>query len=674
MNKVGTQDNGTRADKRMLRNIVRGLLGIGLLFLLSVSIWTVTSYAQSPPVPLVVAPLEFGVTPPINEIRSAEGASQLRTIELIEIPLLRPTRPRAFNTGIKIVDPLVQGSLPLPKIATPTLTFEGISNNDNLRDLGFEVFPPSTNGAVGPNHYVQMVNLLFQVFDKSGNPLTNPSSIASLFAAAGITGSCAKGGQQGDPIVLYDSLADRWLLSQSAFNVDQIGNPIPPSTECIAISKTPDPTGAYFVYAFQIPNDLFGDFPKLAVWPDAYYMTTNDFDGSSFIGVGVFAFDRSKMLAGDPTANMIFIDLSQDSSTRNLFQMLPSNMGGQAPPAGTPNFVAGLVAPEITGDPSDGIRLFEFHPDFKTPSNTTLIERAESPILTAPFNANLCNFSPDCIAQPNTKQKIDASPSSRGLNYSLEYWNFGTHESLVTTHTVDVGSNRAGIRYYEIRRNLPSGSFFINEQGTFAPNDGNNRWMGSASMDKDGNIAVGYSVSSGSTFPSIRCAGRLANDPSGQLAQGETTLQAGSGSQSGTNRWGDYSGLVVDPSDGCTFWYTNEYYTSQNSGSILWQTRIGRFSFPACTANTGSCVGTGPFSIKGNVKSQISGVTLKLTVPGGCTSTTVTSTLGAYSFQNLASGSYTVTPNKTGCSFIPSSKAVTISDKSKKVNFTGTCL
>lgn len=661
----------------MLRYTVSGFFGICLLFFLAVGTCIMTSYAQSPPVvPFVVGPLEFGVTPPINEIEPARSAFQPRAIKSIEIPLLRPGRLGIFNTGIKIVDSLVQGSLPAPKIATPALTFEGINNNDNLQDLGFEVFPPDTNGAVGPNHYVQMVNLLFQVFDKSGNPLTNPSSIASLFVAAGITGLCAKGDQQSDPIVLYDSLADRWLLSQSAFDLDASGNPVPPSTECIAISKTPDPTGAYFVYAFQIPNDLLGDFPKLAVWPDAYYMTTNDFGGSNlnFIGVGVFAFDRSKMLAGDPTANMIFIDLSQDSSMSHLFQMLPSNVEGQAPPDGTPNFVAGLVAPEIMGDSSDGIRLFEFHPDFNTPSNTTFIERTESPILTAPFNANLCNFSLDCIPQPNTEQKIDASPSSQGLNHSLQYRNFGTHESLVTTHAVDVGSNRAGIRYYEIRRNLPSGSFFINEQGTFAPNDGNNRWMGSASMDKNGNIAVGYSVSSSSTFPSIRYAGRLANDPSGQLAQGETTLQAGSGSQSGSNRWGDYSRLAVDPSDGCTFWYTNEYYTSQNNGSILWRTRIGKFSFPTCTANPENCVGTGPFSIKGNVKSQISGVTLKLTGSGGCTSTTVTNTLGAYRFQNLANGSYTVTPDKTGCSFIPSSKTVTISDKSKKVNFTGTCL
>lgn len=672
MTKVGTQNNRMRVNKRILRYTVGGFFGICLLFLLTVIIRIMTGYAQSPPiVPLVITPLEFGITPPISEIELSKGAFQIGAIKLIKIPLLRSKRLITFNRGIKVVDPLVQGFLPAPQ-TNPVLTFEGISNNDNLRDLGFEVFPPDTNGAVGPNHYVQMANLLFQIFDKSGNPLTNPLSISSLFNASGITGPCAKGDQQGDPIVLYDSLADRWLLSQSAFDVDSNGNPIPPSTECIAISKTPDPTGDYFVYAFQIPNDLFGDFPKLAVWLDAYYMTTNDFGGSNldFIGVGVFAFDRSKMLVGDPSASMIFIDLSQNQSTSNLFQMLPSNVEGQAPPTNTPNLIAGLVAPEITGDSADGIRLFDFHPDFNTPGNTTFIERPESPITTAPFNANLCNFSPNCIVQPNTRQRVDASPSSQGLNHSLQYRNFGTYESLVTTHTVDVGNNRAGIRYYEIRRNLPGGSFFINEQGTFAPNDGNSRWMGSAAMDKNGDIAVGYSVSSSSTFPSIRYAGRLSNDPPGQLAQGEAVLQAGGGSQSGTNRWGDYSRLTVDPSDGCTFWYTNEYYTSQNNGSIVWQTRIGKFSFPTCTS---SCVGIGSFSIKGSVKPRISGVTLEISGPGGCTNTTITNVLGAYKFQNLAIGSYNVTPVKAGCSFIPSSKTVKISDKNKTVNFNATC-
>lgn len=197
--------------------------------------------------------------------------------------------------------------------------------------------------------------------------------------------------------------------------------------------------------------------------------------------------------------------------------------------------------------------------------------------------------------------------------------------------------------------------------------------MGSAAIDKNGDIAVGYSVSSSSTFPSIRYAGRLNSDPPGKLAQGEAVLQVGSGSQSGTNRWGDYSRLTVDPSDGCTFWYTNEYYTFQNNGSVLWQTRIGKFSFPTCTGNSASCIGTGSFNIRGSVRSRISGVTLTLDGPGDCTNTTTTSVLGDYQFRDLSTGSYTSIPSKVGCSFIPSSKTVKISDRSKTVNFTGTC-
>ena len=260
--------------------------------------------------------------------------------------------------------------------------------------------------------------------------------------------------------------------------------------------------------------------------------------------------------------------------------MLPSDLDGPPPAVGTPNYFVVLTAREFT-DPSDALRVFEFHADFSNPTSSTFTERPESPILTAPFNPNLCNFSLNCIPQPLPIIKLDAI--SDRLMYRLQYRNLGASESLVVNHTVNVGGtgeDHAGVRYYKVVRNLPAGSFVIQEQATFAP-DSDNRWMGSAAIDKQGNLVVGYSVSSATTFPSIRYAGRLATDPPGSLFQGEVTLQAGGGSQgSFSHRWGDYSLLAVDPVDDCTFWYTTEYYSATSQS--LWQTRIGNFKFPSC--------------------------------------------------------------------------------------------
>ncbi|MFN3476009.1 MAG: carboxypeptidase regulatory-like domain-containing protein [Candidatus Methylomirabilales bacterium] len=450
----------------------------------------------------------------------------------------------------------------------PEFTFEGISSDDNNLVYGFRVLPPDTNGDVGPNHYVQVVNNLFRVFDKTtGTPLTPPLQQSRLFAEAGLTGPCATR-DDGDPIVLYDPLADRWLISQFA---------VPdPFFECIAVSQTGDPTGRYFLYAFQTPK--FADYPHFGVWPDGYYMTGNQFN-SGFLGVGVFAFERAKMLVGDPTASYIYFDL--EAVEPDLFGLLPSDLDGPPPPVGTPNYLMAFTATEM-GDPQDALRIFEFHADFTNPASSTLAERPESPITTAPFNP-LFSGGRDNIPQPSPagpNAKLDAI--SDRLMYRLQYRNFGTHEALVVNHTVDVDEmDHAGVRYYEVRRNLPGGLFFIHEHATFAP-DVDHRWMGSAALDNQGNLAVGYSVSSPTTFPSIRYAGRLATDSPGGLFQGETTLQAGGGSQTSTSsRWGDYSMLAVDPEDDCTFWYTNEYYATSSSAG--WQTRIGRFKFPSCT-------------------------------------------------------------------------------------------
>jgi hypothetical protein len=448
--------------------------------------------------------------------------------------------------------------------------FEGLSNEDNAQVTGSRTVPPDTNGDVGPNHYVQWVNLTLAVYDKSGTLLLGPVAGNSLWNGFG--GPC-EDTNDGDPMVLYDHLADRWFLSQFAFP----NFPDGPFFQCVVVSATGDPAGSYYRYEFEMPVDKLNDYPKFGLWPDAYYMSVNQFNAGrlNFAGAGVAALERDKMLNGSP-AQMIYFDL--EDANRNFFSLLPSDLDGPPPPNGTPNYFVAL-----TKMPTDRLNVWEFSVDFANPSSSTfgLSGLPNATLETAPFNNGfglLCLFFLRCIPQPDTKNKLDAL--SDRLMWRLQYRNFDTHQTLVVNHTVTVGrlhSKRAGIRWYELR---DSGSgWSIHQQGTYAP-DADNRWMGSIAMDSVGNIALGYSVSSMTTYPSIRYVGRLAGDPLGILPQGETDLIIGGGSQTRTQRWGDYSMMAVDPTDDCTFWYTQEYYA--NTSKVGWQTRIGSFRFPSC--------------------------------------------------------------------------------------------
>ncbi|HEX7975350.1 MAG TPA: carboxypeptidase-like regulatory domain-containing protein, partial [Anaerolineales bacterium] len=563
-------------------------------------------------------------------------------------PSLAPDGAAALNGALPANAPQ---ALNMP---VALLSFPGNSFQDNL-NAGFgNLSPPDTNGDVGPNHYVQMTNLLVRVWDKAGNPLTAPFKLSSLFTPLG--GQCAAP-DAGDPIVLYDPLADRWLLSQFAFA--SISSP--PYHECIAVSKTGDPTGAYYLYDFVTPGNEFPDYPKLGVWPDAYYMTTNQFLlGGSFDGAGAFAFDRSKMLVGDPSASVIYFNLNLASHPEAIGGMLPSDFDGLiAPPAGRPNTFAYFLATEF-GDAIDGLRLFNFHVDFATPLNSTFTERPESPLPVAAFNPISPSGRND-IQQPPPATNSNALDSiSDRLMHRLQYRNFGSYESLVTNHTVNISGGtttstyRAGVRYYQLTGN--GAAFSVAEQATYGPADGNSRWMGSAATDNQGNLAVGFSVSSLTTFPSIHYAGRLASDPPGGLFQGEQSIVDGTGVQRSTGgRWGDYSGLTVDPADDCTFWITNEYYTaaSQAASTVGWLTQIGAFRFPACTpAAQGTLQGT---VIDAGSNAPVSGALIQ--VSNGFSAST--SAAGAYT-RNLAPGTYTATASKFG--YQPASATVTIAN------------
>jgi hypothetical protein len=468
------------------------------------------------------------------------------------------------QTNVK--DPVVQnffGPLAMP---TPLLTFEGISSATS----GCSCLPPDTNGDVGPNNYIQTVNAAFEIWDKNGTVIQTARPINTIFSGFG--GLCETNGS-GDPIVLYDPLADRWMISQFAFS----GYPGPgPYDQCIAISSTGDPTGSYHRYAFVISATNLNDYPKFGVWPDGYYSTYNLFDQSqSFVGPVIVAFDRARMLQGLSATAQLFYPGNYYAA------LLPADLDGSTPPpVGEPE---PLVS---TSGNISNIHLWRLHVDWTTPANSLLTGPINLP--AAPWDPNLCGGSQNCIPQPGTAVKLDTLGDH--AMYRLAYRNMGDHEVLLTNESVDSnGLDHAGVRWYEIRD--PNGAPFVYQQGTYAP-DADNRWMGSIAMDQSGDIAVGYSVSSSATYPSIRYAGRLASDPPGILSQGEASLIAGTGSQTDTQyRWGDYSGMTVDPSDDCTFWYTNEYYVTTSDAS--WQTRIGKFKFPGCGATTPTPTATG---------------------------------------------------------------------------------
>jgi hypothetical protein len=295
----------------------------------------------------------------------------------------------------------------------------------------------------------------------------------------------------------------------------------------VAVSTTGDPTGSYYRYFFQFSTTVFYDYPHLGVWPDGYYLGANRFSGNTYSGPAAIALDRNRMLQGLSATYQAF----NASSSYGTF--LPADLDGSIQPtAGEPEF--------FMSRGTNALNLFKFHVDWATPSNSTFT--GPTTLATAAFT-QLCTTTRSCIPQPSTTVRLDGLGDR--LMFRLAYRRFSDgHESLVLNHSVSV-SGIAGVRWYEVRS--PNSSPTIYQQGTYSP-DSTYRWLGSVAMDQQGNMAMVYSASSSSVSPSIRYTGRLASDPLGQMSQGEGTLIAGSGSQTGTaSRWGDYADITVDP-------------------------------------------------------------------------------------------------------------------------------
>ena len=474
---------------------------------------------------------------------------------------LNPKIPHQHQDG---PDPVIQSSfwqrmINTPAIPSPLLTWNGIQ----YPGVGCNCAPPDTDGEVGKTQYVQMVNEGLQVFDKiTGTSVFGPVAISSIWSGFG--GACQNAGN-GDPIVVYDQLADRWIISQFA---TPSGASVP-QDECIAVSQTGDATGAWYRYGFHLTSN-FLDYPKLGVWPDGYYMAANVFNtsGTLFLGPQPFVFDRVKMLVGDPTATSQTRGIIGGSSEETF---LPSDLDGIIPPpVGDPNhFVAWPQGSPLI------YKVWAYHVDFATPANSTFTLEASVP--AASFSS-LCPTTRACVPQLGSTGNLDAIADRMMFRNAYRRFSDG-HESLLDNYTVSANAV-AGIRWIELRRTQP-GNWGIFQQSTYQP-DTTWRWMGSVASDNQGNIALGFSASSSSINPQIRYAGRLATDPVNVLS-GEQHLFDGTGSQTGTsNRWGDYSDLTVDPVDDCTFYYTNEYYATTTS--FNWRTRIGYFKFAECTA------------------------------------------------------------------------------------------
>jgi hypothetical protein len=381
-------------------------------------------------------------------------------------------------------------------------------------------------------------------------------------------------GDPGDPIVVHDQLADRWILTQFT----TLG---PTYYNCIAVSVTGDATGSYYRYAFSTgPN--FPDYPKYGVWPNTYVATTREFDpADNFAGIGVYGLERAKMLRGNPTARAVSV-LYPPGATPWITGdgWLPSDLdGNRRPPAGSPNYLAGTQDDEGPyGAPFDAINLFKFYVTWGPSPNATLVGPTQLPV--AEFDSDYPCVGRQCIPQPDTDVAIDILSYRQRPTWRLAYRNFGTYESLVTSQSVEARSGIAGMRWYELRR--PGDQPIVYQQGTYAPADGVNRWMGSIAQDKKGNMGLGYSVSSETVYPGIRYTGRLRNDVANQMPQGEGVIVNGSGSQTDpAARWGDYTSMNVDPVDNCRLWYVNEYYRTTSARG--WQTRIGAFRLPGCT-------------------------------------------------------------------------------------------
>lgn len=490
----------------------------------------------------------LGKSQPLKNIKAIGPGT--KTIESKKITKVDPFKQL---TSVEQIDPVMQsffGSHDSIKL---------LQNFDGLHSINMP--NPDTEGDVGPNHYFQIVKRLLAIWDKTGNLLYGPVDLSTLWSD--FQGPWLDMGWT-DPIVLYDHLNDRWLASSMVYEIGV------EYYEMIAVSATSDPLGEWHCYSLWF--DVMPDYPKFGIWPDGYYLTINEFSivGSLgiFEGASIFVFNPEELINGitDPTVIYFHFDAPNNSTTVDIASFQPSDLDGDPPPPGTPNYHI-CVKDDKWGYEQDRIWIWECVVDWADTSNCHF---SEVDILeTSSFDSNYDNM--EFIHQPYTPNRLHSL--SHFLMFRLQYRKFEGYQAMVCNHTVDVDeSEHAGVRWFELRNE--GEGWFINQQSSYAP-DENSRWMGSLAMDADGNIGLGYSVSSDQVFPSIRVTGRRFNDVEGIMTLGELEIATGAGNQGWNPRWGDYSMMAVDPVDDLTFWYTQEYLPIP--GPLTWQTKIVSF-------------------------------------------------------------------------------------------------
>lgn len=488
----------------------------------------------------------------------------------------------------------------------------------NYDGQGYTAVDPSDPTIdVGPNHVIQMINAgsgaRFQVYDKAGNSLSGPNQFDTFFGLPG---------GKGDPIVLYDELADRWLMSEFS----NVGNMF-----LIAVSTTPDPLGTWFTYTFTAP--MFPDYPKYSVWPQGYFITTNESTPA------IYALDRTQMLAGLPATMQRFV--TPNYPTIDFQSTTPVSLkGATLPPAGTPAMFMRMADDAWSAAiPADRLEIYELTADFAVPANSVFTGPTFLP--TTPFDTELNGYTA-FAAFPQPGSSITLDPLREVLMYQVQYRNFGTHESMVCNHVTDVdGFDRGGIRWYELRR-VGAGPWTIFQEGTYSP-DTDSRWMGAISINAAGDIGLMYNITSTSTFPGIRYTGRRVCDPPGVMSEPETTIVAGSAANS-SNRYGDYNALSVDPSDGLTFWGTAQYNATSN-----WSTRIASFDITPCcdlkiigiSTTDEICPDAEDGTITITAATSAGPITYSISGP-------VSQSNGTGIFTGLPSGNYSITVTDTG--------------------------
>lgn len=541
-----------------------------LLSFVSIHIFlrSVPAFAQDASAnPRVSLPIHFDVSPPLSELPHAAPSRQgPRTVH----PVMLPKGQKQGGASI-VQDGALQSSVEALVSANVGLNLAGVSINGPTLDcgaiIGFGLAPSDSNLAVGDTQVVQWVNICYAVFDKATGALVAGPIPGNAFWS-GFGGPCETQ-NDGDIIAQWDKVAHRWLMAQNVFSS--------PYMTCVAVSTTADATGTYFRYAFPQPNG-FPDYPKWGIWTDAYYQHNNVFGGPNGFGSEPCAYDRANMLKGSPKASQIcfFAPTVFDDS------MLPADIDSPSSPpsGGQPEMYLGSI--DNTPPTSNVIYMYLFHVDFNNPPKSTFQGFGGTMPISVPTFTLACGgvgFA-DCVPQKSTSAKLEVIGDR--LLYRLAYRNFGDHQAWVVTHDVTTATGQVGERWYEFRAPEGSTTPTVFQSGTFAgpPGDTMFRWMGSIAMDKAGDMALGYSISDRGVFPSINFTGRTPADPLGTM-QSEATILNGTGSQTDTSgRWGDYSSMAVDAADGCTFWYTNQYYI--DTGSFSWSSQLASIRFPTC--------------------------------------------------------------------------------------------